>query len=575
MTEVFHWLEHPYIDAANKQEIRDILHDEEALTERFSRFIDFGTGGLRALLGAGTSRMNAYTVRWVSQAFAKEVWEHKETDITPCLIVAYDVRHGSAIMAQVASQVFLEQGLDVLLFSFAVPTPLLSYAIRHHKASGGIVITASHNPKSYNGYKIYNAQGVQLVPKQALLIQKRMKEQTFAESLRPGVPTKKQAQLLGSEEIQAYIQDVRLLLKEKKVIPENKAVAGRLKVVYTPLHGTGRRVAQALFSSLGFVEAYEVASQSDDHPDFPTVKTPNPEDKEVFQRAIVLAEQVDADLIFATDPDADRLGVMAKKQHGQYQYLGGNACGALMLATLLQKQAVVGPGDVVLQTVVTSELGASVARYLGASVEYTLTGFKYIGQKMETYDNIKQKQVVFGYEESGGYLWGHLTRDKDAILAMGLMLGLAYDLGKKGKTVWDALANWESRCGVHLEKSWSVALSDVRPEQIASLADVSFVLDSLSRVVRIEDYARHMAFVRDNMTHHEEALDFPYEALIKWIYDDGSWIAVRPSGTEPKIKMYLGSVAADKKAASKRLKQLEADLLMVSRAKNVPFLVDQ
>ncbi|MBB6732302.1 phospho-sugar mutase [Cohnella zeiphila] len=527
------WLNDPNVDERTKEELRGIADQPKEIEDRFYRELEFGTGGLRGVMGAGTNRMNRYVIGKATQGFANYLLRGASA---PTAVIAHDSRHNSDSFTLEAACVLAANGIKTYLFRSLRPTPQLSFAVRDLKAAGGIVITASHNPPEYNGYKVYNAEGGQLTPDDA--------EQVIAEI--QGIASFDQVKRLTREEAEARGLIVWLgeeadekfanAVAAQSVQPEMlRGGAGeRLKVVYTPLHGTGNLPVRRVLEKAGFTQVHVVPEQEQPNGLFPTVKSPNPEEHEAFTLAIKLADQIGADLIIGTDPDADRMGAVVKNDQGQYVVLSGNQSGALMVHYLLSNLKAQGrlPADgAVIKTIVTSEMGADIAASFGCAVFNTLTGFKYIGEKMTEFEKTGSQTFLFGYEESYGYLTGTYARDKDAIVASLLISEAAAFFKTQGKTLYDVLLELYKQYGTYLEKLESRTLkgkdgvakiagimNDWRANPPAEVAGV--------KVTKVLDY--------------EQGLDgLPKENVLKYLLADGSWFTLRPSGTEPKIKVYF------------------------------------
>lgn len=547
------WLQDDNIDHATKQELLAIAEDEQDIFDRFYRDLTFGTGGLRGVMGAGTNRMNSYTVGKATQGLAN--WLLSKGQKNASAVVAHDSRHHSAQFALDTALVLAANGVKTYLFSSLRATPQLSYAVRELKASLGVVITASHNPPEYNGYKAYDATGCQLIPEDA--------EAAIAEiSLVTNIKKLSQQQAeeagllvwLDEQADESYANAVVAQSVHTSLIKRSQADS--FKIVFTPLHGAGNIAVRHVLAKLGFQHVYVVPEQEQPDGSFSTVASPNPEEKDAFKLAIELAKQVDAHIVVGTDPDADRMGALVKSKNGSYEVLTGNQAGALMLHYLLsQKQAqqTLPQNGVVIKTIVTSELGAAVAQSYGVAVENTLTGFKYIGEKMNQYEQTKEKTFLFGYEESYGYLTGSYARDKDAIVATMLICEAAAYYAEQNRTLIDVLHDLYEQHGYYLESQQSRTLKGAQGVQkIASIME-SFRLNAPTHIAGIAvtkqlDYSSGLEGLRP-------------ENVLKYCLEDGSWFCLRPSGTEPKIKVYF-SVKGSSEADAKERLSLMADAVM-------------
>lgn len=539
------WLNDSNIDEATKQELRG-LADEQEIMDRFYRDLEFGTGGLRGVMGAGTNRLNAYTVGKATQGLAN--WLLAKQLEQPSAVIAHDSRNNSPQFALDAALVLAANGIRTYLFRSLRPTPQLSFAIRNLKASTGVVVTASHNPPEYNGYKAYGADGCQLIPEEAeQVIASIARISSFDEVKRLSQAEAEQAGLLVwlDEAIdQAYVETVVAQSVNQSLLQGE--LGQHFKVVFTPLHGSGNMPVRDVLAAAGFKQVHVVAEQEQPDGNFSTVKSPNPEEKEAFTLAIELARKVGADVIIGTDPDADRMGAVVKNNEGEYVVLTGNQSGALMIHYLLSQLKERGQlpnNGVVIKTIVTSEMGEVIAKHYGASVENTLTGFKYIGEKMTRYEQTGEKTFLFGYEESYGYLTGTYARDKDAIVASMLICEAAAYYSTQGKTLYDVLQELYEQFGYFLESQQSRTLKG-----IDGVAQIQSIMTSFREHPPTEVAGVAVTSVLD----YSKGLDgLRPENVLKYMLQDGSWFCLRPSGTEPKIKVYFavkGTSAADAEA---------------------------
>lgn len=544
------WLQDPAIDENTKAELKKIAEDPKEIEDRFYRDLEFGTGGLRGVIGAGTNRMNAYTVARATQGLAQFLLKSGESDLSA--VIAYDSRNQSPEFALETAKVLAGNGIRAYVFESLRPTPELSFAVRYLKAAAGVVVTASHNPPEYNGYKVYGRDGGQLVPDQAEQVIAEIRGvQSFADvkkSSRAEAEAKGMLQWIGKEVDEAYIKEVTAVSLNAELVSK---MSDQVKIVYTPLHGAGNLSVRAALAGIGFGQVKVVAEQEKPDANFTTVKSPNPEEREAFSLAIRDAKAWDADIIIGTDPDCDRMGAVVKDASGEYFVLTGNQSGAIMVDYLLgsMKERGTLPADgVVIKTIVTSEMGAVIAEHYGAKVINTLTGFKYIGEKMTQFDQTGEATYLFGYEESYGYLAGNYARDKDAVIASMLICEAAAYYKSKGKTLYDVLQELYERHGYFLEKLESRTLKGKDGvEKIAAIMDdwrnaPPAELSGL-KVTKTEDFSQGL-------------YGLPVENVLKYTLEDDSWFCLRPSGTEPKIKVYFavrGSSAEDAAAAIDRL----------------------
>lgn len=548
------WLQDPYIDEETKQELRALEGNEQELEDRFYKELEFGTGGLRGVIGAGSNRMNRYVIGRATQGLARYILEqHAGKEGKPSVVIAHDSRHFSPEFALDAALVLAGNGIVAKLFPSLRPTPQLSFSVRHLGASGGIVVTASHNPPEYNGYKVYNNEGGQLVPDQAEQVISYIREvPSFADIHRL---TRQEAEAqgllvwLGEEEDEAFVDTVASVSVNHELIAAGPGK--NFKVVFTPLHGTGNVPVRRVLKKIGFEQVYIVPEQELPDAEFSTVKSPNPEERDAFRLAIALGEKIGADLLIGTDPDADRMGAVVKNRDGEYVVLSGNQSGAIMVYYLLNQLKETGKlpnNGAVIKTIVTSEMGAVIAEHFGATVFNTLTGFKYIGEKMNQFDQTGDYTFLFGYEESYGYLAGNYARDKDAVLAAMLIAEAAAHYSTQGKTLYDVLQELYEQFGYFLEKLESRTLKG--KDGVAQIQGK--MTDWRSNA------PQEIAGVKvDKVLDYSQGLDgLPQENVLKFLMEDGSWFCLRPSGTEPKIKVYFavrGSSLADAEQRISRL----------------------
>lgn len=553
------WLNDPLIDAATKEELRGIAGQEKEITDRFYRDLEFGTGGLRGVMGAGTNRLNAYTVGKATQGLANWLLSGATADATrPSVVIAHDSRNHSPEFALDSALVLAGNGITTYLFSALRPTPQLSYAVRALNASSGIVITASHNPPEYNGYKAYGADGCQLIPEEAEQVITAIGQITGFDEVKRISREEAEAQgllrWLGEEADQQYIGTVVAQSLNADLLKDG--IGEKFSVVFTPLHGTGNMPVREVLKQVGFSNVHIVPEQEQPDGYFSTVKSPNPEEREAFTLAIQLGQQVDADIIIGTDPDADRMGAVVKNNEGEYVVLTGNQSGALMVhyvLSQLKERGKLPENGVVIKTIVTSELGADIARSYGAAVENTLTGFKYIGEKMTQYEQTGEQSFLFGYEESYGYLTGTYARDKDAIVAALLICEAAAYYSSQGKTLYDVLQELYAKFGFYLEALESRTLKG---------------LDGVQKIAAIMNDWRQNPPVEIGGVKVESVLDYGKghdglrpENVLKYLLEDGSWFCLRPSGTEPKIKVYFGVKGESNDTAAAALQTLRTAVM--------------
>lgn len=550
------WLNDDLIDDATKEELRGIAGQEKEIADRFYRELEFGTGGLRGVMGAGTNRLNAYTVGKATQGLAN--WLLSQGKASPSAVIAHDSRNYSPEFALDSALVLAGNGIKTYLFKSLRPTPQLSFAVRALGASSGIVITASHNPPEYNGYKAYGSDGCQLIPEDAeQVIAAIAAIEGFGEVKRLSrEEAERQGLLVWLDEAadRDYVQTVVAQSLNSDLLKGE--LGEKFSVVFTPLHGTGNLPVRQALEGAGFRNVHIVAEQEQPDGYFSTVKSPNPEEREAFTLAIELAKKVNADIIVGTDPDADRMGAVVRNSEGEYVVLTGNQSGALMVyyvLTMLKEQGRLPDNGVVIKTIVTSEMGADIAASFGVDVENTLTGFKYIGEKMTAYEKTGEKSFLFGYEESYGYLTGTYARDKDAIVAALLICEAAAYYSSQGKTLYDVLLELYGAFGAYLEGQESRTMKG---------------LDGAQQIQGIMNDWRSHPPVEIGGVKVAEVLDYSAglqglrpENVLKYKLEDGSWFCLRPSGTEPKIKVYFAVKQESPAAAEKALQALKSSVM--------------
>jgi phosphoglucomutase len=552
------WLTDESVDEATKAELRALEGQAKEIEDRFYRELEFGTGGLRGVIGAGSNRMNRYTVGRATQGLAAYI--RSVAGDNGSVAIAYDSRFMSPEFALEAALVLAGNGVKAYVFESLRPTPELSFAVRRLGATGGIVVTASHNPPEYNGYKVYGSDGGQLVPDAA---EKVMAEIARVESFREVVRMERAAAeaagllvWLGEEIDAAYVSAVVGASPNPGLAVEAVAEGVDVSIIYTPLHGSGNLPVRASLEAAGFRDVTVVPEQEKPDSQFSTVKSPNPEEREAFALAIALGEKTGAELLLGTDPDCDRVGAVVKDRSGEYIVLNGNQTGAILAEYLLESLTARGAlpaNPVVIKTIVTSELGAVVARHYGADVLNTLTGFKYIGEKMTEFERTGARSFVFGYEESYGYLAGTYARDKDAVVASLLVAEAALYYKRRGLTLYDVLQRLYERHGYYLEGLQSRTLKGKDGlEQMRALME-AWRASAPSTVAGLS--------VAQRLDYMEDVHGLPLENVLKYVLEDGSWFCLRPSGTEPKIKMYFAVQGADAADAKAKLDRLTADVM--------------
>ena len=554
------WIANPYFDEATKEELKSIAEDENEIKERFYMDLEFGTAGLRGIIGAGTNRMNIYVVRRATQGLANYI--AKVDKKSQGVAIAYDSRHMSPEFAQEAALCLAANGIKAYIFETLRPTPELSFAVRHLGCVAGINVTASHNPPEYNGYKVYWEDGAQITPPhdsgimgevKAISDWNTVKTMDKAEAEKAGL-----FEVIGKEVDDAYMAELKKQVIHMDAI---QAEGKNLKIVYTPLHGTGNIPARRILKELGFENVYVVKEQELPDGDFPTVSYPNPEAAEAFELGLKLAKEVDADLVLATDPDADRLGVRVKDKNGEYHDLTGNMSGCLLANyEISQRKAVNGslPEDgALIKTIVTTNLADAIAKGYGVKLIEVLTGFKFIGQQLLGFEKSGKGSYLFGFEESYGCLIGTYARDKDAIVATMALCEAAAYYKTQGKTLWDAMIEMYEQFGYYKD-----AIQSVTMKGIEGLQKIQEIMNSLRqnppaefaghKVVAVRDYKADT--IKNLETGEVTPTGLPNSNVLYYELTNDAWVCVRPSGTEPKVKFYYGvkgtSLAdADEKSA--------------------------
>ena len=540
------WLANPYFDEATKEELKGISEDENEIKERFYMDLEFGTAGLRGIIGAGTNRMNIYVVRRATQGLANYI--AKVDKKAQGVAIAYDSRHMSPEFAEEAALCLAANGIKAYIFESLRPTPELSFAVRHLGCVAGINVTASHNPPEYNGYKVYWEDGAQITPPhdsgimgevKSISDWNTVKTMDKAEAEKAGL-----FQVIGKEVDDAYMAELKKQVIHMDAIEKE---GKNLKIVYTPLHGTGNIPARRILKELGFENVYVVKEQELPDGDFPTVSYPNPEAAEAFELGLKLAKEVDADLVLATDPDADRLGVRVKDKNGEYHDLTGNMSGCLLANyELSQRKAVNGslPEDgALIKTNVTTNLSDAIAKGYGVNLIEVLTGFKFIGQQILGFENSGKGSYLFGFEESYGCLIGTYARDKDAIVATMALCEAAAYYKTQDKTLWDAMIEMYEQFGYYKD-----AIQSVTMKGIEGLQKIQEIMNSLRqnppaefaghKVTAVRDYKADT--ITDVATGAVKPTGLPNSNVLYYELTDDAWVCVRPSGTEPKVKFYYG-----------------------------------
>lgn len=547
------WVEDPYFDEQTKLELKN-LTDEKEIEDRFFKDLEFGTAGLRGKIGAGTNRMNVYTVSLATQGLASTILKRGEEAKKRGVAIAYDVRMYSDKFAEIAARVLAANGIKVYLFDGIRPTPMLSYTIRKLSTISGIVITASHNPKDYNGYKVYWEEGSQILDEIADEIlseiskighYKNVKMMNFDEAKDKGL-----IEILGKEIDDQYTREIlNMAINDENVDKD-------IKIVYTPLNGTGNKPVRRVLKERGFNNIIVVPEQENPDPTFATVGYPNPEDTKAFKYARELGLREKADLLLATDPDSDRVAVAVMNDNGDYTYLNGNQTGALLVNYIVTQRHAkndLSSNAAIVKSIVTGDLGKAVAKKYGVTTFETLTGFKNICAKANEWDVTGEYKFLFGYEESIGYVYQDLVRDKDAIVSSMIIAEMAGYYKNKGMSLLDVLENMYSEYGYYAEKQISIVLEGIEGQY---------------RIKRMMDDIRHQPIMsigemmlKDTIDYLRDETDAGKSNVLRFFLDDGSWYAIRPSGTEPKIKIYIYTVADTKENANEKIELIEKVVL--------------
>lgn len=565
------WINSNTISEEVKTELRAIK-DEKEIEDRFYKELEFGTGGLRGVIGAGTNRMNVYTVGKATQGFADFINETYKNEKS--VAIAYDSRNMSKEFAKAAALTLCANDIKVYLYESLRPTPMLSFAVRHLSCKAGIVITASHNPKEYNGYKAYGEDGCQLTDEPAKEVigyvnrvedYSKIKTMSEEEALEKGLLV-----YIGEDVDKAYIESLKSLTIRKELV---KDFAKDLKIVYTPIHGSGNVPVRRVLNELGYENVLVVKEQEMPNGNFPTAPYPNPENPDVFKIAMEMANEVNADVIFGTDPDCDRIGVVVKDNQGEFKVLTGNQTGMLLvnyLLSSLKELDKLPKNGAVIKTIVTTESVRKMAEAYGVELIDVLTGFKYIGEKIREFEETGSNEYLIGFEESYGYLVGTFARDKDAVVASMLIAEMTLYYKKQGKTLYDALVEIYEQYGYFKESLVSVELKGKEgQEKIGRCLDL-LREDEITevngvKVVRYFDYK--LSIEKDNVSNTTSEINLPKSNVLKYILADDSWFVVRPSGTEPKMKVYLAVKGNSLEDADKKTEEFKSAVMAIVNEK--------
>ena len=543
------WLNNEYFDEDIRKELESIKDDEKEIEDRFHRDLTFGTAGLRGKVGAGTNRMNRYTVSLATQGLADTIISKGKEAMDRGVAIAYDVRHFSKEFSEIGARVLAANGIKVYLFEDIRPTPLLSYTIRRLNTVSGIVVTASHNPRDYNGYKVYWEEGSQILDDIGEEILNNInniddfseiKLMDMEEGLNRGL-----INYIGDEMDDEYVEKVKNLSLSDDIDKD-------IKVVYTPLNGTGNKLVRRVLKERGFTNVLVVSEQENPDPDFTTVGYPNPEDVKAFDYAKRYGKENAADILIATDPDCDRVACMVKDDRGEYVFLNGNQTGALLVNYILSsrhRDNIMPENGAIVKSIVTGDLSRAIADLYNVTTIETLTGFKHICGKANEFDKTKEHTFIFGYEESIGYVYSTIVRDKDAVISSMLIAEMAAYYKKENKTLLDELEELYKQHGYYFEKLISIVLEGIEGSQ-----RIGRIMDSFREnpITTIEDIklTKTIDYLKDETGN-------PKSNVLKYFFDDGSWYAVRPSGTEPKIKIYIYSKGEDETSSINKIKNIE------------------
>ncbi|MGX6971293.1 phospho-sugar mutase [Vagococcus bubulae] len=553
------WKQFNELETTLKDNLNQIEKNENELQDAFYAPLEFGTAGMRGILGAGINRMNIYTVRQAANGLALFISTLGEEAKKRGVAIAYDSRHQSPEFAMESAKTLASHGIKSYVFDSLRPTPELSFAVRHFGCIAGIMITASHNPANYNGFKVYGEDGAQMPPQDADKVTEfvRSVENPLEIEIIDDSQSEAFITIIGKEVDDSYLKDILTVTIDDELI---KRSGSKLNMVFTPLHGTGKMLGERALSQIGFTNVSLVEEQAIADPNFTTVKSPNPEELSAFEYAIRLGEKLSADLLVATDPDADRLGAAVKLPNGEYRVLTGNQLASLMVHYILTKKSEkqeLPKNGLVLKSIVSSELPTRICEKYDVEMKNVLTGFKFIAEQIKEAQRTQSNEFLFGFEESYGYLVKPFVRDKDAIQALVLLAEMATYYMEKNQTLYDALLDLYKEFGYFEEKTISVTKSGMEGLQEISrlMQDIRADLPTTFGEVKVnytEDYSVGKRMLSNGTI---ETLDLPNANVLKFFLEDGSWIAIRPSGTEPKIKFYIGAVAETKEAVDNKIER--------------------
>ncbi len=557
------WNKRPDLAPEVREDLDKIANDNEALEDAFYTPMEFGTAGMRGLIGAGINRMNIYTVRQATEGLARFMDTLDEETKLRGVAISYDSRHMSQEFAFEAARVLGAHGIPSFVFESLRPTPELSFTVRHLHAYAGIMITASHNPKQYNGYKIYGEDGAQMPPKESDMITNYIREvdDLFAVEVadKDALINDNTLQVIGSEVDEVYLENAKEVTIDRELVSEEGKT---MKLVFTPLHGTGGMLGEKALRQAGFEDFTMVPEQAMPDPEFPTVEHPNPEFTEAFDLAIKLGKSQKADLLVAVDPDADRLGAAVRQPDGEYELLTGNQIAALMLNYILTARKKAGnlpANGALVKSIVSSEFAAKVAADFGIETINVLTGVKFIAEQIQHFEETNEHRFMLGFEESYGYLIRPFVRDKDAIQSLVLLAEVAAFYKKQGKNLYDGLQELFEKYGYFAEKTIALTFDGIEGAQEIKDLMAKFRQELPTdfagyKVIAAEDY---QASSRQDAEGNVTTINLPKSNVLKYFLEDGTWIAVRPSGTEPKIKFYIGTQGTSEADAQAKCEKFE------------------
>ena len=563
------WLNNPYFEKEVKEELESIKNDEKEIEDRFYKDLEFGTAGLRGVVGYGTNRMNKYTVGKATLGLAEFIIKNNGQDRG--VAIAYDCRHMSKEFSEEIALILNSKGIKTYIFDELRPTPELSYAVRELKCISGIVITASHNPPEYNGYKVYWEDGAQIVePIDKGIIDEVNKITDYSkittmdkeEAIQKGLYN-----VIGKEIDDKYIEELKKNILNPEAI---KAQSENLKVVYTPLHGTGSKLATRILSELGLKKVYTVEEQMKADGDFPTVEYPNPEDPNAFKMGIELAKKVDADIILANDPDADREGMFVKDNNGEYVRFNGNMTSLLVAEYLfsgMKEKNILPQNGAMIKTIVSSNLADAISKEYNLELFKTLTGFKHMARIMRENEITNKNKILFSFEESFGCIIGTHVRDKDGIVAIMTICELAAFYKNKGISVYEQMQNIYKKYGYYLEDQYTITIKGAEgaikiKEMMEKIRNNPPTTIGKYNIISISDY--ELKKYRNLKTGEEKDTTLPKSNVLYYELENDNWCCIRPSGTEPKIKMYFGIKAENKETAQKELEDLKNQMIKIT-----------